>query len=165
VTVRLREWLAERSARERRMIALAAGATALWTVVQLGAAGARDLGAARERVDARRRELATVHQLARELERSRRLAAAPGAEPLVTRLEAAASSVVGRERIASMTPLAGEADAVALRLVGATLGEAVRLLHEVEAGGGHVEKLDMVKHPDDSGRFDLLLEVAGAGPR
>jgi hypothetical protein len=157
-------WLRERSERERRLLAAAAGATALVTAMQLGAMVARDFAQARARVESQRRELATVRRLAREITQGRRATARADASPLVTRLETAALGVVGRERLASMTPVAGAPDTVALRLVGTSLDETVRVLHAVEDGGAEVEKVELIKHPDDPARFDVLLEVAGNGP-
>jgi hypothetical protein len=104
-----------------------------------------------------------VRRLARALEQGRRIAATADGSPLVTRLETAALRVVGRERLASMTPVAGAPDTVALRLVGTSLEETVRVLHEVEDGDAQVQKLELIKHPDDPARFDVLLEIAGNG--
>jgi type II secretory pathway component PulM len=156
-------WLAERSERERHLLAAAAAATALVLALQAGAMLTRDLAQARARVESQRRELATVRRLADAIERSRRATAQASASPLVTRLETATLAVVGRERLASMTPVAGAPDAVAVRLVGASLDETVRVLHAVEDGGVQVEKVELIKHPDDPARFDVLLEVAGNG--
>jgi hypothetical protein len=46
-------------------------------------------------------------------------------------------------------------------LVGASLGDTVRILYDVEHGGDRVDRLDLVKHPDDPTRFDVTLEIAG----
>ncbi|HXH05292.1 MAG TPA: hypothetical protein VNI83_01760, partial [Vicinamibacterales bacterium] len=112
------------------------------------------------RLAAYERDLAAVRRLAAELARHRTVAAAGDDRPLVTRIEAAAADVVGHERIASMTPLVGADEGVSLRLVGASLGDVVRLLHAVEHAGDRVDTLDMVKHPDDPTRFDVTLEIA-----
>ena len=103
----------------------------------------------------------------------RRLAAAVGRDAaptgsdatgasLLSRLEETAGAVVGRERIASMTPAAGVAEnpRVALRVVNASLVETVRLLHALERDALGVAKLELRKHPDDPGRFDATIEVA-----
>jgi hypothetical protein len=156
-------WLGERSERERRFLTVAAAGTALMAALQGGAMLSRGVADARARVDSQRRELATVRRLARALEQGRRIAATADGSPLVTRLETAALRVVGRERLASMTPVAGAPDTVALRLVGTSLEETVRVLHEVEDGDAQVQKLELIKHPDDPARFDVLLEIAGNG--
>ena len=160
MTARLFSWLQSRSERERRLLGLAAGASVVAVVLQLGTTVARDLADTRTRIEALERDLTAVRRLARELAGRRRSAGAAPTAPLVTRLEATASTVVGRERIASMTQTLGASEGVALRLVGTSLAEAVHVLHGIEAGGDHVELLDMVKHPDDPGRFDLTLEIA-----
>jgi hypothetical protein len=157
-------WWHGRSAREQRFVRVAVAAATLVVAVRAGQAIAGDLAAARARIRAQEEDLAVVRRLAGELLRAERAAADAGATPLVTRIEAAASAVVARDRIASMTPLLGPAEGVAVRLVGTSLGEAVRILHGIESDGGQVTKLDVVKHPDDPGRFDVVLEV-GEGPR
>jgi hypothetical protein len=164
VTAPLASWVRGRSARERRLLAVAAGAGALVLATQLGAVVAGDLADARLRVQAAERDLAAVRRLVRELGASHGAPRPAPDAPLVSRLEAAASSVVGRERIASMTPTLGRPEGVALRLVGTTLAEAVQLLYDVEASGDRVTRLEMVKHPDYPGRFDLTLEIATAAP-
>lgn len=156
-------WLGERSERERRFLAVAVAGTLLVVALQAGVMLARGVTGARARVESQRRELATVRRLARALEQGRRVTATADGTPLVTRLETAALRVVGRERLASMTPVAGAPDTVALRLVGTSLDETVRVLHEVEDGDAQVQKLELIKHPDDPARFDVLLEIAGNG--
>ena len=130
----------------------------------MGTAVVQDLAATESRLASQERDLAAVRRLARELAQQRAAAASGDERPLVTRIEATASAVVGHERIASMTPVVGDRDGVALRLVGASLGEVVRVLYGVEQAGDRVDTLDLVKHPDDPSRFDVTLEIArGAG--
>ncbi|HEV7735520.1 MAG TPA: hypothetical protein VGR62_25320 [Candidatus Binatia bacterium] len=160
------DWLGERTPRERGL----AGAVLAIAAIVLVVAGIRavraDLAARGERVAAAERTLAHVRQLAIDV------AVAPGTveagDTVLTRLETAAGAVVGRERIASMTPLdttdtAGvHEERVALRLTGASLGEMVRLLHALEAADPPlpVVRLDLRKHPDDARHFDATIEVS-----
>jgi hypothetical protein len=160
VTARLRTWWRGRSPREQHLLGMALAASGVAVAVQLGLTVTHDLAEARARIDAEQRDLASVRRLAREVAQDRASAAASDDTPLVSRLEAAAAGVIGRERIASMTPMVGARDGVALRLVGTSLGETVQVLYDIERGGNRVEKLDLVKHPDDPGRFDVTLEVA-----
>jgi hypothetical protein len=150
---------------------VAAAAVAVALLLLEAATAARDhLGALRARVDARERELRDVRRLAA------RLAAVPATVPadgasLLALLEAAADGVVGRERIASMTPVAAPAggglvgERVGLRVVGASLEEVVHLLHALEGGRAPlaVVRLTLRKHPDDGSRFDLTAEVGRTG--
>jgi len=132
--------------------------------LRLGTTVMRDLAATEARIASQERDLAAVRRLARELAQHRVAAASGDDRPLVTRIEATASAIVGHERIASMTPVVGDQDGVALRLVGTSLGEVVRLLYGVEQAGDRVDTVDLVKHPDDPSRFDVTLEIArGAG--
>ncbi len=159
-------WLDERTPRERWL----AGAVLAAVAVVLVAAGLRtvraDLAARSERIAAAERTLAHVRQLAADV------AVAPDAadagDTVLTRLETAAGAVVGRERIASMTPLdtvdtsGVREERVAVRLTGASLGEMVRLLHALEAADPPlpVVRLDLRKHPDDARHFDATIEVS-----
>jgi hypothetical protein len=161
VTARFFGWWRTRSAREQRLLRLAVVACGTVAALRLGTAVVRDLAQVRARLEGQERDLVSVRRLARELAQHRTAVAAKDDRPLVTRIEAAATAVVGHERIASMTPMVGAADGVALRLVDASLGDTVRLLYDVEHGGDRVDKLDLVKHPDDPSRFDVTLEIAG----
>jgi hypothetical protein len=124
-----------------------------------------DLAALRERVAAQERTLSHVRGLAAELSHA---APAADGDALLARLETAADAVVGRARIASMTPLDGaevagaREERVALRLAGASLGETVRLLHALAAAEPPlpVVRLDLRKHPDDARHFDATIEVS-----
>ena len=157
----LAAWWCARSPREQRLLRWTAVAVALVMGLRILTLVARDFGTASARLATEERDLAVVRRLAAELIRTRRAAAAGDDTSLVTRMESAAATVVGRERIASMTPLVGPADGVAMRLVGASLGDTVRILHAVESADRQVAKLDLVKHPDDPGRFDVVLEITG----
>lgn len=160
MTARLTAWWETRSTRERNLLRVAAAACALVLALRMGTAVVQDLAATESRLASQERDLAAVRRLARELAQQRAAAASGDERPLVTRIEA----VVGHERIASMTPVVGDRDGVALRLVGASLGEVVRVLYGVEQAGDRVDTLDLVKHPDDPSRFDVTLEIArGAG--
>ena len=165
MTARFLAWWQTRSAREQRLLRLAAAACGAVAALHVGTTVARGLTEARARLESRQRDLASVRRLARELARHRPTAAAPDERPLVTRIEATAAAIVGHERIASMTPMVGVADGVALRLVGASLGDTVRILYDVEHGGDRIDRLDLVKHPDDPTRFDVTLEIPGGAAR
>ena len=163
MTARLAAWWEARSARERTLLRLAGAACALVLALRIGTGVVRDLAATRARIESQEHDLATVRRLARELVERRTAAASTDDRPLVTRIEATASSVVGHERIASMTPMVGADEGVALRLVGASLGEVVRVLYGVEQAGDRIDTVDLVKHPDDPSRFDVTLEIARGG--
>jgi hypothetical protein len=160
-------WLAGRSERERLLVFAAVGLTAVLSALLLGRAVLDDLAVRRARVAAHEHELREVRRLAAVLERSAPPPADPGVEAsLLARLEAAAGEVVGRERIASMTPEpdASADERVSLQLRGATLPETVRLLHSLATASppATVTGLALRKHPDDPTRFDATLEVAQA---
>ena len=163
MTARLASWWEARSPREQTLLRLAGAACALVLALRVGMDVIQDLAATRARIESQERDLATVRRLARELVQRRTAAASADDRPLVTRIEAAASAVVGHERIASMTPMVGADDGVALRLVGASLGEVVRVLYDVEQAGDRIDTVDLVKHPDDASRFDVTLEIARGG--
>lgn len=155
-------WLAGRSARERRLLAVAAIVTGLVVAWRATVAVRDDLAGLRARVTGHERELADVRRLAAAVGRDAAPAFpdATGAS-LLSRLEGTAGAVVGRERIASMTPAAGVAEnpRVALRVVNASLVETVGLLHALERDALGVARLELRKHPDDPGRFDATIEV------
>jgi hypothetical protein len=163
VTGALRAWLAGRSERERRLL----GAAAVIAGASIAIAGAltlRDAHAALvARVAGHERELAAVRRLAATVAGAR----APGRDDgsMVARLDAAASAAGVADRVASMTPAAdGSADgSLALRVTGASLAETVALLHAIEDAGDPVAiaRMTLRKHPDDPGRFDVTLDVAG----
>jgi hypothetical protein len=107
---------------------------------------------------------------------ARRLAATLGAAApapddgaLLTRVQAATDAAGLTERVAAMTPGAGtgrgdeRTESLSVRIAGASLADAVRLLHELdaEATGPRVGRLGLRKHADDPRRFDLTLEVTG----
>jgi hypothetical protein len=156
-------WLADRSPRERRLLATAAGVTGLVVAWQTAVVVRDDFAALRARVAGHERELADVRRLAATVGRD---AAPPASDTtgasLLSRLEGTAGAVVGRERIASMTPAAGVAEnpRVALRVVNASLVETVRLLHALERDALGVARLELRKHPDDPAQFDAMIEVA-----
>jgi hypothetical protein len=164
---RLEAWLAGRSARERTLVLAAAGVALVLVAAVALRAVLGDLARARARVEAHERELKDVRHLAAALERSAPTAAADDRDgaSLLARLEAAAGEVVGRERIASMTPASGTVEneeRVTLRLTGATLPDTVRLLHALATGSPPVSVtgLTLRKHPDDQTRFDATFAVA-----
>jgi hypothetical protein len=127
-----------------------------------------DVATLRTRVAAHERELGEVRRAAAVVATT----PAPGADdsPLIARLEAAAATAVGRERVASMTPVAGDSagpdERAALRVAGVSLAEVVTLLHGLEAANPplHTTRLELRKVPDDPARFDTTVEVAGARP-
>lgn len=163
---RLADWLTTRTPRERRLLQLAGAAAALAVVVAAAFALVDDLNARRARVAARERELHAVRRLAAELGDLSATADGDGAS-LLTRLETTADAVVGRARIAAMTPIATpetdvvRSERVALRLSGTSLAETVRLLHTLATAAPPltVSRLELRKHPDDARRFDATLEV------
>ena len=124
-----------------------------------------DLAAFRRQVAAHERELVGVRVLARRLAAGRPARAASDDAPLLADVQEAADRVVGRGRIASLTPASGPAAAgfaeerVALRLSDAALAEVVGLLHALETAA-HVVRLDLRKHSDDPARFEATVEVA-----
>jgi hypothetical protein len=171
---RLAAWLAGRSARERTLVVAAGATLALGLMASGGLALRDDLAALRARVAAHERDLAAVRRAAAALRRGGPLAGSDAADApaLFARLEAAASDVVGRERIASMTPAAGAVEdglaeeRVALAVRGASLADAVRLLHRLETADPplRVARLELRKHPDDPAHFDATVEVAELHP-
>ena len=155
-------WLADRSRRERRLLAAAGLVTTIVVAWQATAAGRDDLTALRARVAGHERELADVRRLAATIGQEGAPTTDATGASLLSRLEGTAGAVVGRERIASMTPAAGVADGprVALRVVNASLVETVRLLHALERDALGVARLELRKHPDDPAHFDATIEVA-----
>jgi hypothetical protein len=169
---RLAAWAAARlrdlSPRERRLAMVAGITAAAVLVVVVGIAVRDDVAALRARVAAREQQLAEVRRLAAVLHRrAAPRAAAPDAPSLLARLEVIADGVVGRDRIASMTPASAPADAglveerVSLRVGDASLAETVGLLHALAAADPAVgvRRLELRKHPDDPRRFDATLET------
>ena len=162
----LAAWFAGRSARERLLLAGAGALAAAVVALQLVLAVRDDFATLRARVQGHERELGAVRRAAATLARS-----GPGGETTeapLARLETAATAVVGRDRIAAMTPAAGPVEdgvaeeRVALRIAGATLVETTALLHGLETATPplHVARLEMRKQPDDPTRFDVTVEIA-----
>lgn len=160
----IRTWLGDRSPRERRLLGLAGAATALLLGLLAVRVVGDDLGGLRARIDARERELAQVRSLAARLARAGVVGTAPGDASLLLRLETAATTVLQRDRIASITTGATDADTehAILRISDASLLETVRLLHALESTTPplHVARLEMRKHPDASDRLATTVEVA-----
>ena len=164
-------WLASRAPRERVLLAVVAGAGLLACVLAAALAIHADLAALEERVASHEHELIALRRLASNLGPTP--APAPAGSPsLVTRLETAAEAVVGRPRIAAMTPTSTSLpeglreERVALRLAGASLAELVRLLHGLGSADPPIEvaRLELRKHPDDPRHFDATVEVARVVP-
>jgi hypothetical protein len=166
VNAAVQRWLAERTDRERRLVAAATMLVALMAVTRLLVTVHDDLARLRSRVGGHERELAQV----------RRLAATLGTAPvatsdgtLLTRVQTATDAAGLTERVATMTP--GSPDdrdgSLSVRVAGASLADTVRLLHELDAGatGPGVSRLGLRKHADDPRRFDLTLEVTGGRAR
>jgi hypothetical protein len=147
------------------LLATAGLATALVVAWRVALAAHDDLATLTTRVAAHERELADVRRAAAVLARAPAPAAAD-APPLLARLETAAVAAVGRERVASLTPVAAEdasaEERVALRLAGASLAQTVALLHALEAATPPlaVTHLELRKLPDDAGRFDATMEIS-----
>jgi len=165
VTDRAIAWLGGRSGRERGLLA-AAAASAVVVALTLGALAVHDdLAALRRRVAAHERELAGVRALARRLVAGRPARPAADDASLLAEVQEAADRVIGRGRIASLTPASGPVadglaeERVSLRLGDAALAEVVGLLHALETAA-HVVRLDLRKHSDDPARFEATVEVA-----
>jgi hypothetical protein len=163
----LAAWIAGRSARERLLLLAAAGLAAAISALLAGRAVLEDLAIGRARVATHERELREVRRLAALLERSAPPTGGGADASLLARLETAAGDVVGRERIASMTPApdaSADEERVSLEVRGATLPDTVRLLHALATASPPVAVtgLALRKHPDDPTRFDATLEVGQA---
>jgi hypothetical protein len=159
-------WLAGLTARERAAVAGAAIALALSGAVAVALAVHDDLSRLAATVESRERELAGLRRLAADLGPAP--APSPAGGPsLVTRLETAAAAVVGRPRIAAMTPASTllpeglREERVTLRITGVSLGELVRLLHGLGSADPPIDiaRLALRKHPDDARRFDANVEA------
>ena len=161
---RLRAWLAGRTEREQRLLAAAALVSVVLVVVGTVAAAHDDLEALRARVAGHERTLTEVRRLAAILRRSAPSADGAPAAPVATRLETTAREVVGRERVAGISPVTadGGPHAVALRVAGATLDEVVALLHACERQQPPlaVTRVALRKHPDDPAHLEATVEVA-----
>lgn len=158
-------WWDDRSPRERWLAGIALATLLVTAGIVVVGTIRDDLAALRDRVAAQERTLVHVRGLAAELTHA---APAGDGDALLARLETAADAIVGRARIASMTPLDGvdvggaREERVAVRLAGASLGETVRLLHALAAAEPPlpVVRLDLRKHPDDARHFDATIEVS-----
>jgi len=168
-TTRLLAWLAGRTPRERVLLAGAAATVALALLGLAAAAVQSDLAALRARVEGHARQYEEVRRLAAALRAGDSAVVEPAdGGSLVAYLETAAAGVVGRERIAGMTPAIEPVEEgvveerVTVRVTGATLTETVAFLHALEAERPHlgVTRVELRKHPDDAARFDALLDVA-----
>jgi hypothetical protein len=175
VTRALAGWLAARAPRERVALAAVVAAATFGGAVAAALAIHHDLARREAAVAARERELAALRRLAADLGPAP--APSPAGGPsLVTRLETAAAAVVGRPRIAAMTPASTplpeglREERVTLRITGTSLGELVRLLHGLGSADPPIDvaRLEVRKHPDDPRRFDASVEavrvVSGTGP-
>lgn len=160
---RARAWLDARSGRERRLLALAAGAVVVSLGVTIVGAIRDDLAGLRARVAGHERDLAAIRALAARLESQPPPPALDPAEgdSLLTRLEHAATTVVARNRIASMTPTDGAH--IALDLRDASLRETVALVHALEQATPplHVVRLGLRRHADDPAHLGASIEVSG----
>ncbi len=159
-------WLAARAPRERALLAAVAAAVALGTMIAAGLGVHDDLARLEDTVTSRERDLVLLRRLASDLGPAP--APSPAGGPsLVTRLETAAAAVVGRPRIAAMTPAATplpeglREERVTLRISGVSLGELVRLLHGLAGAEPPIDvaRLELRKHPDDAHRFDASVEA------
>lgn len=167
----LRTWLAARAPRERVLLAVVGTIVGLAGVLAAALAIHADLASLEERVASRERELTALRRLAADLGPTPTPAPA-GSPSLVTRLETAAEAVVGRPRIAAMTPTTAplpeglREERVALRLAGTSLSELVRLLHGLGSADPPIEiaRLELRKHPDDPRHFDATIEAARIVP-
>ena len=130
-----------------------------------------DLAALEERVASHEHELVALRRLASNLGPTP--APAPAGSPsLVTRLETAAEAVVGRPRIAAMTPTSTSLpeglreERVALRLARRLARGAGPLAARTRQRRSALEvaRLELRKHPDDPRHFDATVEVARVVP-
>lgn len=156
-------WLGARSARERRLIVVAALVATGLGVGSAGLAVYEDLARLRARVAAHEHELAAVRSLAATVAGARPAGSDDGA--LMTRVQAATDAVRLGDRVAAMTP-AGDPAAPRLAVrVSASLAETVHLLHALDDAGAPlgVARLGLRKHVDDPHRFDVTLEITGGG--
>jgi Type II secretion system (T2SS), protein M len=164
VTAHLRRWLAGRTERERRLVLTALAVVLLAALASAVAAVHEDLTTRRARVDGHARELAAVRRLAATVGAD--AAGGPDDGTLVGTVQAAADAAGLGERVAAMTPEAGgdeRSTSLSVRVVGASLADTVRLLHELDAepSRARIARLALRKHPDDPRRFDVTLDVAG----
>ena len=154
------------------VLTLAAATTAGGLVLGIALALRADLSALEASVAARERELATVRHLAADLGPLPAATSHTDTRSLVTRLETAAGAVVGRPRIAAMTPTTAplpeglREERVAVRLSDTSLGEVVRLLYGLESADPplSVARLELRKHTDDPRHFEATVEVAQVVP-
>jgi len=162
-------WFSARSARERALVAAAGALAAVILAASAALAVWEDFGTLRARVAARARELQEVQRLATAVRHAPVAAvASPDTPSLMATLETVAGGIVGRDRIAGMTPGTASAEdglveeRVALRLPDASLAEIVRLLYVLETAdpARGVSRLELRKHPDDPARFAATIEVA-----
>lgn len=159
-------WLAARAPRERAVLAVTVIALGLGGAVAVALAVHDDLSRLEATVATRERELGALRRLAADLGPAPTPSPA-GGPSLVTRLETAAAAVVGRPRIAAMTPASTplpeglREERVTLRLTGTALGELVRLLHGLGSADPPIDvaRLELRKHPDDPRRFDATVEA------
>ena len=157
-----RTWLTARSEREQRLLSVA-GVLALTIGVTTATLATRDhFRALHAQLEARRTELAAVRRLVAQLEPNDAVAAPD--LPLVSRLETAATTTVGRERLAAMTPATNDdgRTQVGMRIIDASLTEVIAFLHAVESptAPARVTRLELRTRPNAPARFDLLLDVA-----
>jgi len=166
VIARLQQWLATRSERERRLLGVAAAVTAVVTLAAVALAAWDDVTSLRQRVAAREHELAAVRRLAGTVAGAR--AAGGDDRELMTRVQAATDAAQLGDRVAAMTPdttSAADGSATArlsVRVSGASLAETVQLLHALDDAAAPlaVPRLTLTKHPDDSRRFELTLDLS-----
>ena len=159
-------WLAARAPRERAVLAVTVIAFGLGGAVAVALAVHDDVSRLEATVATRERELGALRRLAADLGPAPTPSPA-GGPSLVTRLETAAAAVVGRPRIAAMTPASTplpeglREERVTLRLTGTALGELVRLLHGLGSADPPIDvaRLELRKHPDDPRRFDATVEA------
>jgi hypothetical protein len=171
VTAAVAAWLAGRAPHERVLLTAIGLAVIAAGILAAALAVRADLDRLSAAVASRERELAAVRRLAAELGPAPATTRADGPS-LVTRLETAAGAVVGRQRIAAMTPASTplpeglREERVTLRLSGTSLAELVRLLHALGSAEPPVDvaRLELRKHPDDARRFDASLEAARVVP-
>jgi type II secretory pathway component PulM len=179
---RFAAFLAGREPRERVLLFVGAGAAALlvlWLGVWEPLAGQldrldRSIAAARRdqgeiaRLKARHEELSAQVQ---DLER--RVGGSEGGASLFAQLESVAVPIVGRERIAAMSPQTRavgdrfEEESVDVRIDGVPIRELVKLLHEIEDGSPPMEvsRASFKRQYKDATRLDVSLVVSRLKPK
>ncbi len=158
-------WWERRSARERRLLAIAAGVVACAIVATVADAVRRDLGGLRARVDRAERRLTAARLLAGRLEAAVQARPAADEPPLLSRVERAIGSAVGSDRLVRLEPNDGTDAGTEARIVDLDLADVVRALGALESAsnGLLVRDVEVRARPDAPTRYDATLVVVPGG--